>query len=275
MRTLLTYICLSLSFCLTAQCNWTTPNPFPSSLTIGSGQTLCIDTDYTTPWSSVAVQSGGLIRIYNSSIFRVQGSLTVYPGGYVDIEDCGSKLEVYGTYNGGYNTCELRVYCDTCSSVNHKPFELIWGTKIWDEWCCQDPLPVELISYTGNNNGQYNLIKWKTATEVDNDYFVLQKSADGINWNYITQIDGTNAITGSSYQYKDFNNVLNYYYKLTCFNINGTQDNLNEIIKIKGNGDKKELYRVNIMGNIVNQNYRGYVIIFYNDGSTKSLVKTN
>ena len=38
------------------------------------------------------------------------------------------------------------------------------------------------------SNGGYNTITWKTASESNSDYFVLERSRDGIHWTEITEL---------------------------------------------------------------------------------------
>ncbi|MBK9543343.1 MAG: T9SS type A sorting domain-containing protein [Bacteroidetes bacterium] len=43
-------------------------------------------------------------------------------------------------------------------------------------------LPVELISFTGENIGEKNMLHWTTASELNNQYFQLEHSIDGISF---------------------------------------------------------------------------------------------
>ena len=46
-------------------------------------------------------------------------------------------------------------------------------------------LPVELIYFEGKRVGSYVLLEWETMAEVNNDYFIVEKSTDGENWEEI------------------------------------------------------------------------------------------
>ena len=37
------------------------------------------------------------------------------------------------------------------------------------------PFPIELVYFKGEKNKEYNKIEWETYSEINNDYFTLQK----------------------------------------------------------------------------------------------------
>ena len=54
-----------------------------------------------------------------------------------------------------------------------------------------NPLPIELLSFTATyNNVSAVDIKWATASELNNDYFTVERSGDGTNYKEINVIDG-------------------------------------------------------------------------------------
>jgi len=62
------------------------------------------------------------------------------------------------------------------------------------------PLPIELISFNVKQINTHALIEWQTVSEINNDFFTLEKSMDGTNWEYHSRIAGA----GNS------NSLLNY-----------------------------------------------------------------
>jgi hypothetical protein len=62
------------------------------------------------------------------------------------------------------------------------------------------PLPIELISFTATVKDAFVELNWITATEINNDYFNVERSADGINFNSIGKVDGA----GNSSQILDY-----------------------------------------------------------------------
>ncbi len=61
-------------------------------------------------------------------------------------------------------------------------------------------LPVELLSFTGEKQVDDVLLKWETASEINSDYFDVERSADGINFASIGRVNAA----GFS------NSILNY-----------------------------------------------------------------
>jgi hypothetical protein len=88
-----------------------------------------------------------------------------------------------------------------------------------------NPLPVELVSFSGTcEEGVVNLT-WQTASEFNSSHFDVEKSRDGENW----QVINTVASAGTSnelitYQSADKNGTDgNNYYRLRQMDIDGTE----------------------------------------------------
>jgi len=88
---------------------------------------------------------------------------------------------------------------------------------------CIYPLPIELIHFNAQIINDNTVINWATASENNNDYFVLEKSADGINFFPITTINGS----GNSTQQINYSHVDSdvstgiSYYRLKQFDFDG------------------------------------------------------
>lgn len=77
-----------------------------------------------------------------------------------------------------------------------------------------NPLPVELLAFTGTSVMNGNQLDWTTATETNNDYFDLERSNDGIEFTKIATIDGNgNSSSIKEYKFLDANPFegINYY----------------------------------------------------------------
>lgn len=53
-----------------------------------------------------------------------------------------------------------------------------------------NPLPVELLTFTGRANGSQVDLKWQTATEINNHYFMVERSDYAGNRNEIGRVEG-------------------------------------------------------------------------------------
>jgi hypothetical protein len=76
------------------------------------------------------------------------------------------------------------------------------------------PLPISLISFDAKPVLENVEITWTTASETNNDYFTVERSRDGINFNAFAELDGagnSNAIL--NYKVMDFEPYegLSYY----------------------------------------------------------------
>lgn len=77
-----------------------------------------------------------------------------------------------------------------------------------------EPLPIQLISFNGAQDGSDITLSWTTETELNNDYFVVQRSTDGINFADLAIIEGNGtSISRQTYSYSDPDPItgLNYY----------------------------------------------------------------
>ena len=96
------------------------------------------------------------------------------------------------------------------------------GTNNSGIFTATGPLPIQLIHFDGYAADQFNRLIWTTMTEVNNDYFTLEKSQDGSIFTQVIDIDGAgNSSEKKNYQYDDYAPYtgINYYrLKQTDFN---------------------------------------------------------
>lgn len=87
---------------------------------------------------------------------------------------------------------------------------------------CNTPLPIELLNFYGENKKYYNHLYWTTSTEINNDYFTLERSSDAFLFDSIGKIKGAgNSSVELFYAFEDddIHNGINYYrLKQTDFN---------------------------------------------------------
>jgi hypothetical protein len=75
-------------------------------------------------------------------------------------------------------------------------------------------LPVELLSFTAKKDNDRDILKWATASELNNDYFMVEKSNDMESFETIGTIKGagnSNELLNYSYTDNDVSQAVNYY----------------------------------------------------------------
>jgi hypothetical protein len=89
------------------------------------------------------------------------------------------------------------------------------------------PLPVQLISFSAEGQEGKIGLQWSTATEINNDYFDVQRSENGQDFISIASIKGNgNSCSLRQYQYDD-NHVkedIVYYYRLRQVDFDGREN---------------------------------------------------
>jgi hypothetical protein len=69
---------------------------------------------------------------------------------------------------------------------------------------CPYPLPIELVRFTAAQKGESALLSWTTGSEIDNDYFTVERSDDAINYQMIGIVKGAgNSLYATDYTYID------------------------------------------------------------------------
>lgn len=86
------------------------------------------------------------------------------------------------------------------------------------------PLAVNLSSFTTSCEGNNVRIQWTTASEQNSDYFTLERSRDGYNWDVIATVNGVGT-TNSTNKYEVTDNASSeVYYRLIQTDFDGTSE---------------------------------------------------
>ncbi|MEM6965730.1 MAG: T9SS type A sorting domain-containing protein [Bacteroidota bacterium] len=118
--------------------------------------------------------------------------------------------------------------------------------KIWTLAANQSVLPVELVSFNGVCQENAILLTWKTASKLNNNYFQIEKSKDGITFVPIGTVDGVgNSTTVNEYDFTDtdfqrYDNTSTYY-RLKQFDLDGINA-LSQVIVVPTCSDLESIY---------------------------------
>lgn len=108
-------------------------------------------------------------------------------------------------------------------------------------------LPIHLLTFTGSGQDGYNLLQWATASEENNDYFTLEKSTNGKDFQALKTIEGAgNSNDILNYSTKDYSvdNTLTYYrLKQTDFDGKYTYS---DIISVQS-GEAEDEMQINVI----------------------------
>ena len=94
------------------------------------------------------------------------------------------------------------------------PYTLSWQLSGGASLNCA-LLPIELISFTGSHENEFNRIDWMTSAETNLDFFSLERSTDALDWKTIYNTPGKNVKrVNTAYGFVDYGytaNTINYY----------------------------------------------------------------
>ncbi len=96
---------------------------------------------------------------------------------------------------------------------------------------CSAVLPVNLINFFGETLEDKNVLKWQTASVLNNDYFLIERSLDGKNYESVGRVEGngtTSVINSYSLEDKNINHAV-IYYRISQFDLDGNQEILDAI----------------------------------------------
>lgn len=129
-----------------------------------------------------------------------------------------------------------------------------------------NPLPIELVSFEAEVINSRVKLNWETAIELNNDYFTIERSKDGKNFEYVATIDGSgNTYENRSYVIYD-NSPLNgtSYYRLSQTDYDGSTK-VEGLISISLNQQIES--KLQVFPNPAND---GYVNINLNDSNNQA-----
>ena len=294
-----TTIQITLSYCTY---NITNNDPTGiTSVTFGTISNTSIGnpaySDFTT--QSTTVEQGGVYQL-NVKV-NTDGNWTVNTKVWVDwnqnyVFEVGEEYSLgsaLNTTNGITSLSPLNITVPSGATLGETrmrivsveasdPVPLACGTQLYGE--AEDyklsiipptSLPVELLYFEGFGYQHYNTLKWSTASEYNSDYFLLERSIDGEQWDYV----GTTKSMGNSTQVVDYLYVDYFrfngfvYYKLNQFDFDGIFKTYGPISINNTHINKKVVKYINLFGQEVDSDTKGFIFEVYEDGTNRRIVR--
>ena len=119
-----------------------------------------------------------------------------------------------------------------------------------------------------------NILRWATASEQNSSHFVIERSIDGIVWDYVnTVLSSVNSTEKINYMLVDNNyeHTLNYY-RLVQFDIDG-EFTIYGLILVDNSETIRVVARYNLLGQPIDESFSGFFIEFYDDKTFKKCIK--
>lgn len=175
------------------------------------------------------------------------------------------------------NTCDLgletRIDCAVgIGNVTLGPLTLVQGDYylfvdgnagancVW-EFESEIILPIQLSEFKGEMVSGASVLRWSTLSEVDNDFFEIQHSKNGQEFNTIGIVDGV----GNSNQHQSYEFIHEEvpfggnYYKLKQIDLSGLASFSNTIFLRKATSPIKNVYPNPVIGNQLNFDLGSFV----------------
>jgi hypothetical protein len=215
---------------------WLQTNGYCNPNTYGYTPTVCWT--FTPTSSSVTINSGFSYDCSNVTF----SNFILYDASCTAI---GTGLNFTGLTPGNTYT-----WCMDGNTWNTFIDDLLYGpcsgfTDFCPYFFNNTVLPIELLDFVGYNDERNNILNWTTASEVNNDYFDIERSSDGYTFERISRIKGSgNSNINLSYEYIDSNVTEElYYYRLKQVDFDGQYEYHNIIsIKTKNDGNNSDAY---------------------------------
>jgi hypothetical protein len=99
-------------------------------------------------------------------------------------------------------------------------------------------LPIELLSYNGEYNNNQVYLNWVTSTEINSEYFSIERSYDNENFEYLAKINasgGSNSLLSYSAIDKYAKNNKIVYYRLKQFDKGSSEERFSKTITVYTN----------------------------------------
>ncbi len=148
----------------------------------------------------------------------------------VDTDDNFADASIFGiaeglTFSISSNTLTIGGITNAVVPANSSRYLAVGTTS------SSTSLPIELISFDGEMIGSHVKLKWRVATEINNDFFTVEKSADGVKWAIVDIVEGAgNSTTETSYFLADKNPLRGVsYYRLKQTDFDGRYEYFNPI----------------------------------------------
>lgn len=199
------------------------------NLTVKSGTNIIVEgCDTLTINGDATFNNGSSIHVETCAVLIISGNVTNNNNSTNVVID--GKIVIGGNYDGGTGS-ELTGSgeMDIDGSVTTDGSGTVFGSDFDCTVDCDNssdtPLPIDLMWFNGAYEDNQIVLRWATASEINNDYFLIERLIDGV-WDTVTTQDGKgNSSNLVMYEHVDYRASYGYnYYRLTQFDHDGEKE---------------------------------------------------
>lgn len=174
-----------------------------------------------------------------------------FTGGKLGIYLDGSIHSIFQSNGNIEDNWQVATVNFTATSTSHLigiKGELLNGSNrgaiaVDNSFCVTSPLPIDLESFKANTDNDNILLSWKTLSELNNDFFLIERSMNGETWETIYKQNGAgNSANQIEYSYIDKSPPKRtIYYRLKQVDFDGKYS-FSEILSVNNNANRSELF---------------------------------
>ncbi len=239
----------------------------------------------------VIISSGASLTLAGTGVVTVSGKLSGGNNSSIDVSGGGSKLNVTSTITLGTNSTikvsgsgnisasSVSVGTGSCETADNSGSKITTSSGTCQNngstcTCANVTLPITLTGFFSSLETTSINLKWSTASELNFDYFSLQKSADGKSFNEIAQVKG-HGTTGEKHDYSfedNFPLIGKNYYRLTSVDFDNYQETFKVIVQDYSGGKDFQVSPNPSNGRTISLNFnfdstQGQVVIYDSMGA--------
>ncbi len=211
---------------------WKATNSRSDQTLTGKAITIRGNTGYVKNTTPVPGGCGTLTFNYKR-VFSGNSTMKVYVNG----AQVGSNITVSAT-----TTAVFSQVVNVTGDITVEIKNLTGGKRIviddlsWDAYA---PLPIDITSFSATPRSHQVSLTWETATEINNDYFTLERSTNGQRFEAIGKVLGAgNSTTTQRYAFFDKTPMRGTnYYRLAQTDYDGQSETFDVVsVDFKGTG---------------------------------------
>jgi len=191
-----------------------------------------------TPFSESGVAYGALNDKTYDLFLRINNPYSVQQGGILSNPPGVRLIRAKGNVNGTHSDWEMAgTHTLTIPYTIGEDYKVGAGGVVGFSWFNgggdnSNPLPVELLIFTGNCEEEQVTLNWSTASEHQSAYFEVEKSRNGTDWEVVCTIPAAGYSTEKlDYSFVDENSKSDEsYYRLRQVDENGESETFNTIL---------------------------------------------